>query len=107
VGRLSPVRRNRAEAVKLFSHPPEERHIRGRVACDIAEGSDGLDGGIPVRGLEREVAHPPTVGGDHAVDTDREDEPADRGRGEERAAASAAPSSPAPPIRSPIVEGRV
>ena len=84
LGEERPHRGHGAEAVEPVPQPLEERGVRRPVARDVAERGDRVHLRIPVRMLEREVAHPTAVRRDRAVDGERKDEPADGGRGENR-----------------------
>ena len=74
-------------ARKRFRPPPDARQ-RGeadvRVAGDVPERDDQIHVRMVERRPEREVAHPTAVGRDPVPDRERQDEGADRRRGEHR-----------------------
>ena len=85
---------NRPETIEPLAQAAEERDVGRAIARDVPEARDRPHVRIPVRGLEREVAHPAAVRRDGSVQAHRQDETAHRRRGEDRATHRLRPGRP-------------
>ncbi len=85
LGEQRPNGWDRAEPLQPLARALEEGVAGRRVARHVTKCGNGRDVRVAIRVLEREVSNPAPVGRYPSVDLDGEDEPADRGRREDRA----------------------